>query len=854
MTDKTLSQVENMFHAALDLPAGERDAYLAQVCAGDESLYAEVCSLILEADTHGSFMDKPALNFGLQVLRQAAEESMVGKVLGPYKVLSRLGKGGMGEVYLAEDTKLHRKVALKFLPQELVNDNWAKRQLEKEAQAAARLDHPNICSVYDFENSGEHSFIVMQFVEGETLAELIRKKSINSAKILPLARQIVGALAEAHAHGIIHRDIKPRNIMVTPAGNVKVLDFGLAKTLRPKSLEGLDDSISKFSEIGLVPGTIRYMSPEQLRNERLDYRTDIFSVGTVLYEIVSGTNPFNRNTGPEVISAILSSDPKPLAQNGVVPPKGLESIIRHCLSKKPEERYQSANELLIDLDKPEKGSTFVPAWWRYPFSLRVVRLLTLLLLIVVATAAVLYQKFAFKKHSIAILQLPCEGIPADTCPGSEIRQQLLDHLSRRDFIVEPVNEVHNDASGQSAQMIGSRFGVDAVLSGKIIKRGDALVLKTRLESTANGKTLAENQHVVPSQTIPLVEELSIRVAFNPDSLPTEEDKKTYAILAAAQHRDPDAVELYFRGLYYWNRRDKDNILRAIDSFNQAIERDPAYARAYAGLAECYVMMPTVAFRAMKTQDAMEKAAWAAKKALAIDQNLPEAHTSLGIVQLRYEWNWQAAEKSFMQAIALAPDLASAHYWYSNLLAVIGRLEESRIESERARQLEPLSPLYITNLGKAYYRARDFDKTIGYFRNVLSEDPNNTSAMYMLALAYFQKSMYPEAIELLEKLSNINKWYAAAPLGYAYAKAGRVDDARRILNEMEERSKTEHLPAQERAIVYIGLGDNDSAFYWLEESYKERFGSIIALTTDPFFDSIKSDPRFAVLARKINLVP
>lgn len=855
MTDKkNISQVENVFHAALGVPADDRAAYLAQACGSDESLYAEVCSLISKADTRNSFMDQPALDLGLKVLSQAVEESMIGKVLGSYRVLSKLGKGGMGEVYLAEDTKLGRKVALKFLPQELVNDSWAKRQLEKEAQAAAKLDHPNICSVYDFENSGEHSFIVMQFIEGETLAELIRKKSIDADKMLPLARQIVGALAEAHAHGIIHRDIKPRNIMVTPAGNIKVLDFGLAKTLRPKSLEALEDSVSKFSEAGLVPGTIRYMSPEQLRNERLDYRSDIFSVGTVLYEIVSGTNPFDRNTGPEVISAILSSNPKPLTQNGVVPPKGLESIIQHCLSKKPEERYQSANELLLDLDKPEKGSTFVPTWRSY-FNLRVTNLLVLLLLVVVGTAAVLYYKVGLKKHSIAVLQLTCDGIPADTCPGAEIRQQLLDHLLTRDFIVKPVDLVLSDnRDGDSAQTIGRQFGVEAVLSGKIIKRGDALILKTRLESTANGKTLAENQHIVPSQTIPLVEELSIRVVFNPDSSPTEEDKRTYALLAATQNRNPDALELYMRGLYYWNKRDKDNIFRAIDFFDKAIERDPAYARAYAGLAECYVMMPTVAFGKMKTKDAMDKATAAAKKALAIDPKLAEAHTSLGTVQLRYEWNWQAAEKSFKQAIALAPDLASAHYWYSTLLGITGRMEESIAEGERAKQLEPFSPLYVTNLGKAYYLARDYDKTVKYFRTVLSEDPNSTSAMYMLMLAYFQKSMFSEAIELLEKLSNLNKWYAAAPLGYAYAKVGRVDDARRILSEMEEHSKTEHLPPLERAIVYIGLGDNDSAFYWLEESYKERFGSIIGLTTDPFFDSIKSDPRFSVLARKINLIP
>ncbi len=455
-----------------------------------------------------------------------------------------------------------------------------------------------------------------------------------------------------------------------------------------------------------------------------------------------------------------------------------------------------------------------------------------------------------------MLQITCDGLPAGApCQGPEIRQQLIDHLSKRGYIVEPVDELRSNliAAG-SAKSLGRQFGVEAVLSGSIVDRGGSLLLKTRLESTTDGKLLADNQQAFPSQTIPLLEELSIRLAFDPASVVTDEDKRTLAMLAVTEKTNVDALKLYMTGLHYWNKRDKDNILKAIDFFNQAIEQDPAFARAHAGLAECYVVMPTVAFRSMNTEDAMAKARASAKKALQIEPNLPEAYISLGVVQLRYDWDWAAAEKNFKQAIALAPDLASAHYWYSNLLAYTGRLSESIVESERAKQLEPFSPLYITNVGKSYYRARDFDKTIEYFQNVLSETPDSTSAMYMLALAYIQKHRYDEAVKLMEKLSTTNKWYAAALLGYSYAKVGKVDDARRILSEMEEHSKSEHLPAQERAIVYIGLGDNDNAFHWLNESVNERFGSIVGLTSDPFFDVLKSDPRFAELARKINLTP
>lgn len=853
MPDRNLSQVESVFHAVLDLPAAERAAYLAQACGGDESLHAEVSSLISALDSSDGFMEEPALKLGMNVLAQSAEQSMNGKSVGPYKVISRLGKGGMGEVYLAEDTRLGRKVALKFLSQEFIGDNWAKRQLVKEAQAAAMLDHPNICPVYGIEESDEHTFIIMQYVEGETLADLIRKQPIAADQVVQLARQIVGALAEAHAHGIIHRDIKPRNIMVTPNGQAKVLDFGLAKTVHQKrTLETVEDSISHLSQVGMVPGTIAYMSPEQLRGEKLDYRSDIFSVGTVLYETVSGTNPYRRKNNAEIISSILTLTPKPIMQAGSTP-KSLDTIVQRCLKKDRDERYQSASEMLLDLDKLDRGIAVHPRWPAY-LSLRAGAALALFLLVVVGVA-VFYPRWTAKAHSIAVLPVICEGIPAEGCLGPGITQGLIARLSRRtDFVIKTTDAMPSGygSNAISAQTIGRQMGVEAVLVGKIIKRGDSLILQTRVESVGDASRLSENEYVLPSQAVPLLEELSLRQAFYPDAPPTEDDKKSFAMLATIQSRNPEAVELYLRGLHYWNKRDRDNIQKAIELFDQAIERDPVYALAYSGLANCYVVMSSVAYGTLSTKDAMERAAAAAKKALEIDPNLAEAHTSLGIVQLKYDWNWREAEKSFKRAIELKPDYPAAHYWYSNLLGTTGRLAEAVAESERAKELDPLSPLFVTNLGRAYYRARDFDKAIDYFLRVLAEKPNNTSAMYVLAHAYFQKERYTEAIELLEKISATNKWLAAAPLGYAYAKMGRGDEARRILSEMEALPKSENLPAQERAIVYIGLGDKDAAFFWLEKSYEDHFASIIALTTEPLFDSLRSDPRFANLARKMNL--
>lgn len=847
MADRNLSQVESVFHAALDLPEEDRSRYINEACNGDERLAAEVSSLVSTFEHSNGFMEQPALSLGLNVIHRSSQESLIGKTFGVYRIISQLGKGGMGEVYLAEDTRLHRKVALKFLSQELVDDKWAKRQLVKEAQAAAMLDHANICPVYGIEEHGEYTFIVMQFVEGETLCELIQKQSITPEQTISLARQIAGALAEAHAHGIIHRDIKPRNIMVTNGGTVKVLDFGLAQSVLPKSLESLEDSISKFTDVGLVPGTIRYMSPEQLCNERLDYRSDLFSLGTVLYEIVSGKNPFERKTGPEVISAILSSSPKPLKQNGSMS-SGLVPVISRCLSKDRDQRFQSASELLIDLDKLEKGIAPNPArlYW-----LRRVAIVALLLL---TTGAAVYYYFGFtaKRHSVAVLDIHCEDIPNEACPGVTIKQQLITQLSRRSDLQIKSSVMQWPLD----QKIRSELGVDTILSGKIIRRGDSLVLKTRLYNAEKGTVLHENQHLMPSQTIPLLEELAIRLVFYPDAAITEQDKQSYALLAALQNRNQEAVELYFRGKHFWDNRNKDNIWRAIEYFNLAIEKDPYYALAHAGLANSYAVLPTVAYGMANTNDAMPKAAKAARNALEIDENLAEAHIAMGIVKLRYDWNWKAAEKSFTRAIELHPDSASAYYWYSNVLGITGRVKEAIAASEKAKQLDPLTPQYVTNLGRAFYWARDFDKTIDYFQSVLAEKSDNTSAMYMMSLAYTRKQMYTEAIALLEKLSSVNKnkWLAASLLGYAYAKVGREREARNILNEMDAPADGAIIPAQERAIVYMGLGDNDSAFYWLEKSYEERFGSIIALNIDALFDDLRRDPRFPVLVRKINLVP
>src|SRR5437016_5362315 len=360
MINSNLAGVEEVFHVAMSYDPEERVAYLIRACEGNSVLRNEVESLVAAYESRSDLLDHTAVTLAMKIIGSRPDDSMVGQEVGFYRIVSCLGQGGMGTVYLAEDLRLNRKVALKFLSSDFISETWAKRQLIREAQAVAMLDHPNICPVYGFEEIGEYSFIVMQYIEGETLATLIRRDALKSSQIVPLAQQIASALGNAHAHGIIHRDIKPKNIMVTPSGQVKVLDFGLAKTM-PKNLEDATESISQLSNNGLLIGTIAYMSPEQLRGEKLDYRSDIFSMGTVLYETASGRNPYAHETNAEIISAIMVSEPQSLRQAAINCPKGLDHVVGKCLKKDRAHRYQSVAELVIDLDSLNKGVT-LPSW------------------------------------------------------------------------------------------------------------------------------------------------------------------------------------------------------------------------------------------------------------------------------------------------------------------------------------------------------------------------------------------------------------------------------------------------------------------------------------------------------------
>ena len=856
MADKDLLEIERIFHSALELSGEERTAYLDHACENNASWRREVESLIAAYDVGNGFLDRPAVTLAMKVISGNSAGSMTGKQIGPYKILDTLGKGGMGEVYLAEDSRLNRKVALKFLSGEFVSDNWAKRQLIKEAQAVAMLDHPNICPVYGVEEADDRSFIVMQYIEGQTLSELIRAESLGADQVLTLAQQIVSALAEAHAHGIIHRDIKPKNIMVTRGGQAKVLDFGLAKTIQQKkAFEDATESISQLSKAGLLVGTVAYMSPEQLRGEKLDYRSDIFSLGTVLYEMACGENPYAHETNAEVISAIIRGEPESLRQVATDCPKGLDRIVDRCLKKDRIERYQSATEMLIDLDNLQKG-ILLPSPKRTYLNLRSAALLSVVLLFCIVMMFILMNVLRGGR-TLAVLPIVCEGIdPKTQCLGPALTQSLLNGLSHRSGLRVTSSRTEPSFYGIQAvnpQTAGRELKADVVFFGRIRQHGNSLTLQTRLENVKDGSRIAEEEYPLNPEELSLLEQqLSLETAFYLELPLNNDEKNLFAVLAAHQNRNPQAFELYLRGRAQWNKRDRENIQKAIDFFQQAIDRDPLYARAYAGLSDCYVLMSSVAYGSIPPKDAMTRAEWAAKEALKLDDTLAEAHTALGVVWMRYHWDWDNAEKEFKRAIALNPDFSPAHYWYSNLLAITGRRDDSITESETSKDLEPFSPPAIMNYCRALYFARNPDQADVCLNNLAKEHPDYPGGKYIHGLVYLQEGRYQEATQVFEELYAKDKALGGAVLGYCYGITNRKAEALKVLSEMQELNTRDYLPPQELAIIYLGLNNRDNAFALLRAAADEKFAPLAYIFVDPMFDGVRSDARFIELARDLKL--
>lgn len=847
MESNNWQQIEEIFHTALELDSEERRQYLEQISNRDNQLRMEVDSLLESFEKNADFIETAVLDEGLKALHFTTLESLIDKTVGDYKIVRKLGEGGMGEVYLAEDTRLKRQVALKFLNSIFVGDKWARKQLMREAQAAALLNNPHICATYAFEEFEEHSFIVLEHIDGQNLAELIKNQALAKDQLLIYSSQIIEAIVAAHNRHIIHRDIKSGNIMVTSDGTAKVLDFGLAKVIQRQNQAAMQSA--SVTRKDLIVGTIAYMSPEQLRAEKLDLRSDIFSLGIVLYEMFAGINPFLCQSDAETISAVLNYSPPLIPE---VPLK-ISRLINKCLEKNKESRYQSADELLLDFQQIEKPP---PLQVKINFALIAAVCLVTSFLSLLVVFGVSTYKNSGRPRKLAVFPIVNETADSNLKDFSEsVTEGIIDRLSSADNIkVEIPSTIKQSGASDDELEIARRLVADAYLTTKIIQSGERRFLQTKLISATNGVQIwSLEESLETNDSFALQKEIAEKIY---KSMVPWNNSQPELVQTTRQTNNPEAFKFYWNGRYYWKKRDEANIQLAIENFSRAIDADPSYARAYAGLADSYVLLNSVAYGSVPTREAMTKAEAAARDAIRLDDTLCESHVALGLVEYKYYWNRKLAENEFRHAIELDPNYAPAHYWYSNLLAVEGRPQEALAESMRAKDLDPFSPQSDMNVGRVLYYAHEFDNADQYLSSILKNEPGNMKVQYLLGLVYLQKHSYGQAVDIFEKIYNSKdgKLLAAAALGFTYGKLGMRGEALKIIGEIEKEEAANHkihVPSQEKAIIYVGINDRNNAFLWLERSYNERLATLNAIEVEPLFDDLRSDSRYLDLVKRIN---
>jgi serine/threonine protein kinase/Tfp pilus assembly protein PilF len=750
-----------------------------------------------------------------------------GARLGPYEILAPLGAGGMGEVYRARDTRLDREVAIKVLPERLAADAKALSRFEREAKAVAALSHPNILAIHDFGEDYGIRFAVTELLDGQTLRERIAREQLPWRKAVEIGTAMTDGLAAAHAKGIVHLDLKPENVFLTSSGLVKILDFGLARAdLFPSEDVISTPTASIQTEAGTVLGTVGYMSPEQLSGESVDARSDIFSFGCLLYEMLSGRRAFAGKSAGETLASILRDHPPEISVLGVALPAALERVVARCLEKRRDERFQSARDLAFHLKEVSSGS---------------------------AGTAVSSGGHGPAIESIAVLPFANVGADPETEYLSDgIAESIIHSLSRLPTLRVMARTTLSRYKGREIdpQAVGEELKVRAVLTGRVFHRGDSLVIKTELVDVRDGSQIwGENYNRKFGDILALEEEISREISEKLRVKVTGADAQR---LTRRATESPEAYRLYLKGLFYWNKRTADGLRKGIELFRQALEVDPEYALAYAGIAHSYNQLGF--YQYLSPREAFPKARAAATRALELDASLGEARTVLAMAHFWYDWDWSGAEEELHRAIASNPDFVHVHHFYGIYLTALERFREGLVELHRAEELDPLSLPARASLGFCLYFARRHDEAIVELEKVLEMDPSFAVAHCVLSWAYLAKRMWTEAVRAGTRAAELTgrDTFRLASLGACLAASGRTAEAEAILAELAAASPRRYVSALEIAYVHVALGQTDLAFDWLEKAVAERASFLVLLRVEPRADPLRADPRFAELVGRVGL--
>jgi eukaryotic-like serine/threonine-protein kinase len=808
--------------------------------------------------------------------------------LSHYRIVSKIGAGGMGEVYLANDTKLDRRVALKILPPEFAADADRMNRFVREAKAASALNHPNIITIHEISESDGSHFIATEFIDGQTLSEYAKANQLKIKSVLDIAIQIASALDEAHQAGIVHRDIKPDNVMIRTSGLVKILDFGIAKLAeaRPAVKASSEDATAikpQSTNPGTIIGTANYMSPEQACGKAVDARTDIFSFGVLLYEIIAGRLPFAGKTAMEMIGAILHTEPQPLTAD--VPPE-ITKIIGKCLRKERDERYQTIKDVGNDLkevrqdlefqdklertvapDRAEPGTQILQATTAgeiqqttasdavagKPKSKRLLSVgLAVLLLSAIGFFAYRYFTPVNKQiESIAVMPFVNQSGNADIEYLSDgMTETLIKSLSQLpNLAVKSRSTVfYYKGKETSPKNIGEELNVQAVLLGRVVQRGEDLKLNLELVNTQTQDVIWSEQYDrKQSDLVSLQSEIAKDVSTKL-KLKLSGAEETKVTKAAAS--DPEAYQAYLKGRYYWNRRTSENLKKAIAQFKIATDRDPNYALAFAGLADCYALLNE--YSGVPLTEAAPQARSYAERAIAIDASLAEPHATLGTINSQM-WQWAEAEKEYKRAIELNPNYATAYHWYSMTLLYLGRKDESLAMIQRAREIDPMSSIIASAFAWVQQMRGDHQASVENLLKLIEFDPNFGITYATLGLSYLKTGRNAEAVAALEKAAQLNRYgVTLGNLGYVYAVTGKRTEAHAVIKELEEKYTRKETNGLFIASIYTGLRDKDKAFEWLEKDFQNRDGNLPGITVSIPHESLRDDPRFKDLLKRMNL--